>query len=83
MPGIVAGALIAHPPILLPEVGHDASTQVAATVAAIRRLDAALAAHPADLVVLCSPHSPAASVAVPVRAADPASGKGSVAAGRR
>jgi MEMO1 family protein len=74
VPGIVAGALIAHPPILLPEVGHDASTQVAATVAAIRRLDAALAVHPADLVILCSPHSPAGSVAVPVRAGTRAEG---------
>ena len=74
MPGIVAGALVAHPPILLPEVGDDASTQVAATVAAIRRLDAALAAYPADLVVMCSPHSPAGSVAVPVRAGTRAAG---------
>ena len=74
MPGIIAGALIAHPPILLPEVGHDASTQVAATVAAIRRLDAALAAHPADLVILCSHHSPDGSVAIPVRAGKAAVG---------
>ncbi|TMD03226.1 MAG: AmmeMemoRadiSam system protein A [Chloroflexi bacterium] len=74
MPGIIAGALVAHPPILLPEVGHDASTQVAATVVAIRRLDAALAAHPADLVILCSPHSPAGSVAIPVRAGKAATG---------
>jgi AmmeMemoRadiSam system protein A len=74
MPGIVAGALIAHPPILLPEVGDNASTQVAASVAAIRRLDAVLAALPADLVVMCSPHSPAGSVAIPVRAGTHAAG---------
>jgi len=74
VPGIIAGALIAHPPILLPEVGSEASTQVAATVAAIRRLDAVLAGHAADLVVLCSPHSPAGSVAIPVRGGKVAAG---------
>lgn len=74
MSGIVAGALIAHPPILLSEVGDGASAQVAATVAAIRRLDATLAAQPADLVVLCSPHSPAAAVALPIRVGSHAAG---------
>ncbi len=74
MPGVVAGALIAHPPILLPEVGGTASAQVAATVAAIRRLDATLAAQPADLVIVCSPHSPAAAVALPLRAGSHAVG---------
>jgi AmmeMemoRadiSam system protein A len=74
MTGIVAGALIAHPPILLSEVGNGASLRVAATVAAIRRLDATLAAQPADLVVFCSPHSPAAAVALPIRAGASAAG---------
>lgn len=74
MPGVIAGALVAHPPILLPEVGESMSSQVAATVAAIRRLDATLASQPADLVILCSPHSPAAAVALPMRAGSSAQG---------
>jgi len=74
MSGVVAGALVAHPPILLPEVGDGAAAQVAATVAAMRRLDVTLASHPADLIVMCSPHSPAAAVALPVRAGQRAAG---------
>src|SRR3989441_455526 len=42
MPGFVAGALVAHPPILLTEVGGERSQRVRATADAMRQLDGIL-----------------------------------------
>src|SRR2546425_9182813 len=67
MPGIVAGALCAHPPILLTEVGGLESQRVRATAQAMRELDIVLAGHPADLAVVISPHSPSSMTSLPVR----------------
>ncbi len=58
MPGIVAGALIAHPPILLPAVGGTESQRLSATLGALRELDSSLATYQADLIIFASPHSP-------------------------
>lgn len=58
MPGIVGGALVAHPPILLPAVGGTRSGLVDATFKAMHQLDASLAGSAADLVIMASPHSP-------------------------
>jgi aromatic ring-opening dioxygenase LigB subunit len=74
MSGIVAGALVAHPPVLLPAVAPRDSMQVIATADAIRALDRELAAIPADLVVVVSPHSPSHRAALLVRAVDSAHG---------
>src|SRR5712664_3842409 len=49
MPGIVAGALVAHPPILLAEVGGAQSQRVRATADGLRDLDGILCAVEADL----------------------------------
>jgi AmmeMemoRadiSam system protein A len=65
--GIVAGALVAHPPILLPEVGGLESGRVRATAQAIVELDGMLSAVAADLVVVISPHSPSSMTSLPVR----------------
>jgi AmmeMemoRadiSam system protein A len=67
MPGIVAGALVAHPPILLAEVGGAQSQQVRATADALRDLDGILSMVEADLVVVVSPHSPSSMTSLPVR----------------
>lgn len=67
MPGIVAGALVAHPPILLAEVGGAQSQRVSATADALRELDGILSAVDADLVVVISPHSPSSMTSLPVR----------------
>lgn len=67
MPGIIAGALVAHPPILLPAVGGRESQRVERTAAALRRLDAELAGLPAALIVMISPHSPWNYGEIPVR----------------
>jgi MEMO1 family protein len=67
MPGIVAGALVAHPPILLAEVGGVQSERVRATADALRELDGILSAVDADLVVVISPHSPSSMTSLPIR----------------
>lgn len=67
MPGIVAGALVAHPPILLIEVGGVQSERVRATADAMRELDGMLAGVDADVAVVISPHSPSSMTSLPVR----------------
>jgi len=67
--GIVAGALTAHPPILLPEVGGAESQRVQATAHAMQELDAILMAAPATLAIVISPHSPSSMTSLPVRRA--------------
>jgi MEMO1 family protein len=69
MPGIVAGALVAHPPILLVEVGGVQSDRLRATAEAFRRLDGILSVVDADVVVVISPHSPSSMTSLPVRRA--------------
>ena len=69
MPGIVAGALVAHPPILLVEVGGVQSDHVRATADAMRELDGILAKVDADVAVVISPHSPSSMTSLPVRRA--------------
>src|SRR5438445_4360238 len=69
MPGIVAGALVAHPPILLVEVGGVQSERVRATAEAMRELDGILAAVDAQVAVVISPHSPSSMTSLPVRRA--------------
>jgi len=67
VPGIVAGALCAHPPILLSEVGGLESQRVRATAEAMRELDVILAGHRADVAVVISPHSPSSTTSLPVQ----------------
>jgi AmmeMemoRadiSam system protein A len=74
MPGIVAGALVAHPPILLTEVGGAQSQRVRATADAIRVLDGILSTVDAPLAIVISPHSPSSMTSLPVRRAAHATG---------
>jgi AmmeMemoRadiSam system protein A len=67
--GIVAGALTAHPPILLPEVGGAASQRVRATAQAMQELDGILSRRSASLAIVVSPHSPSSMTSLPVRRA--------------
>jgi MEMO1 family protein len=69
MSGIVAGALVAHPPVLLVEVGGVQSERVRATADALRELDGILAELDADVAVVISPHSPSSMTSLPVRRA--------------
>ena len=74
MPGFLAGALVAHPPILLTEVGGAQSERVRATADAMRKLDGILSAVDAPLAVVISPHSPSSMTSLPVRRAAHAAG---------
>jgi len=74
MPGFVAGALVAHPPILLAEVGGTQSERVRATADAMRELDGILSTVDAELAVVISPHSPSSMTSLPVRRAAYAAG---------
>jgi MEMO1 family protein len=74
MPGVIGGALVAHPPVLLPEVGGSESDRLSDTAAAFLDLDATLAALQADHVVLVSPHGPSAQDELPLRLVPRASG---------
>jgi AmmeMemoRadiSam system protein A len=74
MSGFVAGALVAHPPILLTEVGGAQSERVRATADAMRELDGILSAVDAALAVVVSPHSPSSMTSLPVRRASHAAG---------
>jgi MEMO1 family protein len=67
--GIVAGALTAHPPILLPEVGGAESQRLRATADAMQALDGMLMTSPATLAIVISPHSPSSMTSLPVRRA--------------
>jgi MEMO1 family protein len=67
VPGIIAGALTAHPPIVLSEVGGAESHRVQATAAAMRELDRILASARAPLAIVISPHSPSSMTSLPVR----------------
>jgi AmmeMemoRadiSam system protein A len=69
MSGFVAGALVAHPPILLAEVGGVQSQRVRATADAMRELDGILSRVDAGLAVVISPHSPSSMTSLPVRRA--------------
>ncbi|TMF55441.1 MAG: hypothetical protein E6I22_07650, partial [Chloroflexi bacterium] len=67
MSGIVAGALVAHPPILVPEVGGSESSRVSASAAALRLLDQKLAEQTATHIIMVSPHSLSTTDRIPVR----------------
>jgi len=67
--GIVAGALTAHPPILLTEVGGAESQRLRATAQAMQELDGILATASAGLAIVVSPHSPSSMTSLPVRRA--------------
>jgi MEMO1 family protein len=59
------GCVCPHPPLLIPAIGGDNRRRVQATVEAMERLAAEVAA--ADLAIVISPHTPGFSNAVAVR----------------
>lgn len=67
MSGIVAGALVAHPPVLLREVGGERADLVRATASSMERLDQRLSRDDFELVIVISPHSPSAVESMPLR----------------
>jgi len=64
--GFVAGVLLPHPPIAVREVGGEETQKTAPIVQAARRTAHDLADRNIDVLVLITPHGPAARDAVPV-----------------
>ena len=55
---IVFSGIAPHPPIMVPEVGHEAIADVQSSIAAMGELTRRLIASGAETVVLISPHAP-------------------------
>lgn len=55
---IVFSGIAPHPPIMVPEVGHEAIVDVQASIAAMEELTRRLIISGAETVVLISPHAP-------------------------
>src|SRR5450432_4135120 len=58
MAGIVFSGIAPHPPIMVPEVGHESIAAVRASIEAMAELTERLIASGAETVVLISPHAP-------------------------
>jgi AmmeMemoRadiSam system protein A/AmmeMemoRadiSam system protein B len=58
VPAIVFSGIAPHPPIMVPEVGHEAIVEVQGSIAAMGELTRRLIASGAKTVVLVSPHAP-------------------------
>lgn len=56
--GILFGCVVPHPPVLLPEVGHDMAREVEPTVQALQDLGRTIAGYEPETLVLISPHGP-------------------------
>ena len=55
--GIVAGFLLPHPPVMVPDVGRGREAEVAATTNSMRRIAAQIAGLEPETIVIFSPHS--------------------------
>ena len=55
---IVFVGIAPHPPIMVPEVGREASAEVRGSITAMQELTARIVASAAETIVLVSPHAP-------------------------
>lgn len=55
---LVFSGIAPHPPIMVPEVGRDAISEVLQSIAAMRELTKRIIQNKAETVVLISPHAP-------------------------
>jgi AmmeMemoRadiSam system protein A/AmmeMemoRadiSam system protein B len=58
IPSIVFSGIAPHPPIMVPEVGHESIAEVRDSIAAMAELTLRLIASGAETLVLISPHAP-------------------------
>ncbi|MBE3550640.1 MAG: AmmeMemoRadiSam system protein A [Brockia lithotrophica] len=63
---IVGGALVPHPPVMVPEVGGKEARRVAQTWSALKALGRKIAALRPEVVFFLTPHGPVRWEAVPV-----------------
>ena len=55
--GIIAGFMVPHPPMIVPDIGRGSEAQVADTTAAYKRVADEIAALAPETIVITSPHS--------------------------
>src|SRR5689334_11208788 len=58
MSSLVFAGIAPHPPIMVPEVGRDATAEVRSSISAMADLTQRIIESEADTVVLISPHAP-------------------------
>ena len=56
-PGITAGFMVPHPPMIVPDIGRGSEAQVAGTSRAYEAVAAQIAALCPDTIIITSPHS--------------------------
>ena len=66
----LGGALLPHPPILLPAIGQGREKEAAATLQACGEAAREIASWEPDVLVLISPHAPSKARAVAVNASE-------------
>lgn len=69
MKQIVGGALMPHPPLLIPEIGGESLKEVARTKLAMEKISARVKAWNPDTLILITPHGPVFRDAVSIAAA--------------
>ena len=55
--GIIAGFMVPHPPMIVPDIGRGSEAQVADTTAAYKRVADEIAALEPETIIITSPHS--------------------------
>ena len=55
--GIIAGFMVPHPPMIIPDIGRGSEAQVADTTAAYERVADEIAALAPETIIITSPHS--------------------------
>lgn len=66
MNNIVFGAIMPHPPIVVPQVGRDRAKEVAQTIKSLTELSRRLKNSNCDTVVVVTPHGAVGQASVPV-----------------
>lgn len=68
---LLAGYLVPHPPIIIPDVGYGEEKKAAATCQAMHEVGREVAKLEPETIVLISPHGPLFSDAISIRSANP------------
>ena len=55
--GIIAGFMVPHPPMIVPDIGRGSEAQVADTAAAYERVADEIASLAPETIIITSPHS--------------------------
>ena len=71
---IVYGALVPHPPLIIPAIGREQLSEVRATVEGMRRISAEIAGRSPDRLVIITPHGNVFRDAVSILASPELSG---------